>query len=108
MKTTVTEHDFIQAFNDIGRADQFSREGLAVLFEYLEQYEEETGEEIELDVVALCCDFYEGSYSDIARDYSIDIDSMDEDEIADAVREYLEDEGVLVGEVTGGFVYRAH
>lgn len=68
MKTTVTEHRFIQAFQDIGRGGQFSHEGLCVLFDYLEQYEEDTGEDIDLDVIALCCDFCEGDYADIARD----------------------------------------
>lgn len=59
MKTTVTEHSFRQAFYDMNRGDTFSYEGLAALFEWLNQYEEDTGEEMELDVIALCCDFRE-------------------------------------------------
>ena len=108
MKTTVSFYDFERAFNDADRKDQFSYEGLAVLFDYLEQYEEDTGEELELDVVALCCDFYEDSLENIAANYSIDLtDCEDEEEQAEVVREYLEDNGAFVGEVTGGFVYRA-
>lgn len=48
------------------------------MFDYLEEYEKDTGEEIELDVVALCCDFAE--YSDLAElqvDYP-DIKDMDD------------------------------
>ena len=108
MKTTVSLYDFREAFRTCGRAEQFSYEGLEVLFDYLEQYEDDTGEELELDVVALCCDFYEDSTGAIADNYSIDLtDCEDEDEQAEVVREYLEDNGALVGEVTGGFVYRA-
>ena len=108
MKTTVSLYDFREAFRTCGRAEQFSYEGLEVLFDYLEQYEEDTGEELELDVIALCCDFYEDTVGAIADNYSIDLtDCEDEDEQAEVVREYLEDNGALVGEVTGGFVYRA-
>ena len=108
MKITVSLYDFREAFRTCGRAEQFSYEGLEVLFDYLEQYEDDTGEELELDVVALCCDFYEDTVAAIADNYSIDLtDCEDEDEQAEVVREYLEDNGALVGEVTGGFVYRA-
>lgn len=108
MKTSVSLYDFREAFRACGRAENFSHEGLEVLFDYLEEYEESTGEELELDVIALCCDFYEDTVEDIARSYSIDLtDCEDEDERAEAVREYLEDNGAFVGEVTGGFVYRA-
>lgn len=108
MKTTVSLYDFREAFRTMGRAEQFSYEGLEVLFDYLEQYEDDTGEELELDVIALCCDFYEDTVESIAANYSIDLTECDdEDEQAEVVREYLEDNGALVGEVTGGFVYRA-
>jgi hypothetical protein len=59
MKQTVNSSDFHDAFERMGRGDQFSYEALDALFDYLEQYEEETGEEMELDVIALCCDFTE-------------------------------------------------
>ena len=55
MKTTVSRYDFERAFVDAGRKDQFSYEGLSVLFDYLEDYEDSTGEELELDVIAFCC-----------------------------------------------------
>jgi hypothetical protein len=49
------------------------------LAEYLEQYAEETGEAIELDTVAIRCDF--SMYSDIAelnKEYDTDFTDMDE------------------------------
>jgi len=75
----------------------------------LYEYFEETDPDMELDVIAICCDFAEGSWQSIAADYSIEIDENEnEDEQAEQVRQYLEDEGVLIGEVSGGFVYRQH
>ena len=106
MKQTVDFYDFQRAFEQC-RPDNFSRQGLGVLWDYLEQYEEDCGEELELDVVALCCDFSEDSWQNIADNYRIDLeDCEDDDEKEEAVREYLEDEGALVGAVSGGFVYR--
>ena len=113
MKTAVSLYDFREAFRTMGRAEQFSYEGLEVLFDYLEQYEDDTGEELELDVVALCCDFYEDTVAEIARNYSIDLNDADpedddyEEQCENIVRDYLEDNGAFVGAVTGGFVYRA-
>ena len=41
------------------------------LYQWLEEYEEGTGEELELDVIGLCCDFteYRGLYSELINDY---------------------------------------
>lgn len=106
MKTTVNFSDFVRAFVDAGRADNFTHEGLRSLFDYFEEYEESTGEEIELDVIAICCDYSEDALADIARMYSIDLsDCEDEDEQADTVRDYLNDNTKLVGEISTGFVY---
>jgi hypothetical protein len=105
MKTTVSRYDFERAFVDAGRKDQFSYEGLNALFEYLEQYEEDTGQEIELDVIALCCDYYEDTPEAIAANYSIDLEGMDEDEQLEVVRDYLNENTTLVGETSTGFVY---
>lgn len=58
MKTTVTETNFRDAFMNI-RPDNFSYEGLGALFEYLEHLEEDIDQEIELDVIAICCEFSE-------------------------------------------------
>lgn len=63
MKTTVSNCDFHDAFRQAGRENNFSYEGLNALFDYFEEYEDSTGEEIELDVVAICCEFTE--YEDI-------------------------------------------
>ena len=107
MKTTVSKYDFERAFIDAGRKDQFSYEGRAVLFDYLEELEANTGQELELDVIALCCDYYEDTPEAIATNYGIDVEGLDEDEQIDAVREYLMDQGAYCGESENGFIYSA-
>ena len=106
MKQTVDFYEFIHSFESI-RPDNFSREGLSILWDYLESYEDESGIELELDVIAICCDFSEDHAENIARAYDIDLSGcIDEDEIFEEVKNYLENEGAMVGEVPGGFVYR--
>ena len=55
MKQSINIYDFRRAFKTYDR-DNFSYEGLKALFEYLEEYEDDTGEELELAVIALCCE----------------------------------------------------
>jgi hypothetical protein len=70
MKTTVNFSDFQDAFRRFDRQNQFSRAGLVALFDYLEGIEQDTGEEMELDVIGLCCDFMEfDTAEDAAREY---------------------------------------
>ena len=61
MKTTVYLNEFRNYFNQI-RPNNFSYEGLEVLFDELERVENDTNEEFELDVIALCCDYCESTY----------------------------------------------
>ena len=57
MKEQVTFCRFYDAFEC--RRENFSYEGLKALFYYLEDYEESVGEEMELDVIAICCEYNE-------------------------------------------------
>lgn len=79
MKQQVSFDTFYDAFRAYGRLDKedgrggnFTHAGLRVLFDYLENLEVDTGEEMELDVVALCCEFFEESPEDIAKSYSLE------------------------------------
>ena len=103
-------YQFREAFRLAGRMDQFSYEGLEVLFDYLEELSESTGEPIELDVIALCCEYYESSIEELIDDYNIDLSEVEEDDpdsIIEVVREYLEDNTSVCGQVSDGFVYAA-
>lgn len=63
--------DFRDAFKRMGRENQFTN--LEWLFDYLEQLSEETGQYIELDVIALCCEYTEESWDDVAQNYPVDL-----------------------------------
>jgi hypothetical protein len=72
MKKTISENDFIQAFIDYGRKDNFSYDALRAIFAYLEECEEECETEIELDPIAICCEYTEMAKEDIENDYALD------------------------------------
>lgn len=103
---TIDKHAFIDAFKQSSRKDQFSHEALEAIFEYLEEYSDSTGEPVELDIVAICCDWTEADWKTIAEDYRIDLEDCDYDEERiEAVRYYLEDETQCVELSEGSFVY---
>lgn len=106
MKTYISEYSFMRAFKEC-RPDNFSYDGLKVLFEYLEEYEMDVGEELELDVIGLCCDFSESTFEDIAALYNIEIDiNENEDEQKQQVIDFLQSEGAYVGETLNSIIYR--
>lgn len=102
MKQTINASDFMQAFQNYNRYDQFGYQALNVLFEYLE----ECDPDMELDVIAICCDYSHSDPLTIANDYSIDLSDCDEaEDKANYVREWLNENTTLVGETDTGFVY---
>ena len=106
-QTVNTASNFRDEFRACGRADQFSYEALGLLFDYLEAYEMDTGEEIELDVVSLCCDYSEDSPENIRDQYDIDVEGMDEDEAVVEVIATLEANGAFVAKTSkGDIIYR--
>ena len=70
MKQSLSSFDFVDAFRT-QRPDQFSYEALHALFDYFEESENYTGEEMELDVIAICCEYSEGSLHGINTNYSL-------------------------------------
>lgn len=78
MKQTINFYDFDDAFRRMDRLENFSYDAKKGLFEWLEQYEEDAGEELELDVIALCCDFTELELSDIELEYNESFNSISE------------------------------
>jgi len=59
----VSEGDFIQRFALMDRKENFSYEGRKALYEYLTDLEEDTGEQISFDCIAICCEYDE--YEDL-------------------------------------------
>lgn len=92
---TVDLPAFRQAFRDYNRTENFSHEALEALFEYLEEYSESTGEPVELDVIAICCDWEEhDSVCNAAHDYGWRADEQDEDETEPEWRERCNEEAL--------------
>ena len=94
MKTTVSVYQFKDEFKAI-RPNNFSYEGLGILFDYLEEYENDTGKELELDVIALCCDYNEETLDEIINNYDIEI-FEDEDKL-EQVKYFLDQNTMVVG-----------
>lgn len=83
MKKQISYYEFRKWFKE-HRPDNFSNDGILALWEYLEEYEESTGEQIEFDPIALCCEYSE--YEDIKefwQDYDKD-DYPNEESIMNA------------------------
>jgi hypothetical protein len=86
MKRTINEYQFCRAFDEMNRSENFSYEGRKAIFEYLEQYEEDTGEEIELDVIAICCDFSEyANLAEFQAEYGAEYETLEDIEDATTV-----------------------
>lgn len=74
MYINVTETMFRDEFKAI-RPDNFSYEGLSALYEWFTELEEQ-GEPMELDVIAICCEFSEEPLQDVLENYGLE--SLDE------------------------------
>ena len=88
---------------------KWSREAAYAIAEYYEALEQDSGEEIEFDRVAIRCDFDENSPKDVADSYDIEgLDDLDpeSEEFKQIVNEYLEEKSGYVIELdNGNFLY---
>ena len=79
MIRTINQYDFIDAFKKMGREENFSYDGLIALYDYLEMFEDDTGQSIELDVIALCCGFTEyDNLEEFQADYGEDYETIED------------------------------
>ena len=120
MKQEITFCDFCDAFGET-RQNQFSYNGKKALFDYLEDYEESTDETIELDIIALCCEYSEyDNLSDYIKDYNTDTDKedytdedgcFDVEEFDKAVEKEIENKTTLIKlgkELSEGFIIQCY
>jgi len=79
MKESVNIHRFRDGFVEAGRKDGFSYKGLGLLFEYFEELEEDMGEEIEYDPIAICGEYREyGNFEEFKKDYGDEYESVED------------------------------
>ena len=99
---TVTETSFIDAFRRMDRLDGWTYDGLRALYSYLDELSDDTGAPIELDVIALCCDYAEHANAlEAAKEYGFEPEE-DEDEDALAWLQYR----TIVIEFNGGVIFQ--
>ena len=81
MKQSVTRFDFVDWFRGSDTYKRnFSYDGLNSLFDYFEELEEDMGQEIDFDPIAICCEFSEyENLNEIKESYSsVEINNIDD------------------------------
>lgn len=102
MYIQVTESMFHDQFYAFNRQDNFSYQARSILFDYLTEAED-NGENseagLELDIIAICCDFAESTIEEFISDYNLedDTEDLDEKELRDFVEDYINDNSIFVG-----------
>lgn len=73
MIQNVNWYDFSDRFTQSDTyKNNFSYDALKALFEYFENYEEDIGEQIEFDMIAICCDWTEyDNLKEVKNNYNI-------------------------------------
>lgn len=93
MKSILNFNEFHDSFTNCNRENNFSYNGRKALFDYLEEYEDSTGSEIEHDVIALCCEYCEyENIKEYINYYSSDIDLDELKELYGDDKELLKEE----------------
>lgn len=103
MIKTITEFDFVKSFDDVNRSSNFTIAGRKALFEMFE----ELSPDMELDPIAVCCDFTEyESLEEWKQDYGYT--PYDEDEDDEDALQYLRDQTLVLELANGGLVIQAY
>lgn len=108
MKMNVNFSMFVSAFESAGRTTQFSYEGKRTLFEYLCDMEDSMGEEIELDIIGLCCDYTEYDGVELLDGFShfLNGDEKGDEEKIEAIIGKLVAETEVIGVKEGEWIVR--
>ena len=96
-----------QLFRECGRENHFSYEGFYALYDYLNEYSDEVGEDFKVDVIAICCDFTEyESWEELYNNYSYSynnesetFEELEENNGLDDFKEWVQDRTTVI-EVT--------
>lgn len=101
LKITANADHVVQLAVDYGRLEQFGYKGWRMLAEAMEELSDDIGEDIEVDIVAWCCEYIHAISADAAfeelqhySDWSIDKsewEEMDDDAKLEVVEEYLQE-----------------
>ena len=93
MKTTINKSQFRDSFIRMDRQANFSYEALGLLFDYFEDLDED----MELDVIAICCEYVEMTPEELAESYDLPEDADD-----DAIYNWLSEQTQVIGITKAG------
>ena len=99
---TITLSSFVGAFQRMSRGEQFSHSALEALFDFYDSL----GEDVELDPIAICCDWCEyGSALEAALEYGYEPDSdLDAEEQGEDATDWLADRTFVLPADSGSVV----
>jgi len=114
MKITINKYDFINAFESSDTyKNNFTYDALVELFDHFEAREDDSGDQIEFDVVAICRDYAQSTWQEIASEYDLELEHPKNDEdlntYEEQVHEFLLERSPVVIELLcdGTFVYHS-
>ena len=115
MKSNVNFSDFVDSFKDMDRENNFSYKGKEALYNYLIELEEDTGQELNLDVIAICCDYSEyKNLDEYLKDYSNQHEKSEdesEEEFKTRIEEEINDKTTLIkfsDDLNEGFIIQQY
>lgn len=67
---TIDESQFVDAFRDYNREENFSVQARRALFDFYDDLSDDIREPFELDVIAICCDWAQYTFAELLQNYS--------------------------------------
>jgi len=74
---TVTESQFIREFDEMGRSNNFSPLARRKLYERMEDFSQDMGEDVDFDVIGICCEWSEMSAEELIEAYGEESEGFD-------------------------------
>lgn len=101
---TISSSDLYHMACRMDCGHNFGYDGWLAIGDYLEQLSDDTGENIEVDIVGICCEYnmsedvrdWWGGYGDYSGIDSNEWEEMDDDEKLEAIENYLQDNTSIV------------
>lgn len=104
---TIDSSELFHLASRMDRADNFGFKGWRVIGEYFEGFSEDTGEDIEVDIVAICCEYSmaesaDGVFYEYDHLHGVDLpeeetwEEMPEDEKLETIQSFLQDQTSIV------------
>jgi hypothetical protein len=78
MIQTIWFSQFCDAFHSINRSEHYSYKAKKAIFNHLEEYEDSIGEQTELNIIEICCEYTEYPSLEELQKYHSNIESFDD------------------------------